>query len=384
MQDAINERNDFRTPKFYWACLVILIIFLGIVFLYEGWAYISGLMGAVTLFAMERRQMRALTVKYKWKRSWAASVLVLEALLFFLIPLTGIIMMMIDVFTGLTIDFDAIIMEINQISELIEEKIGFDLLTIENLGFLPKMGSAIVQFLLANTYSIVMNGVIILFILFYMLYNYESFQQAIKELLPFNKENRQILLEESDQIIRANAIGIPLLAIIQGAFAYAGYLIFDIDNALFYSILTAFSTIIPVLGTMIIWVPLAIALALKSEWAMALGLFTYGIMIIGGVDNIARFLMQKKLADIHPLITIFGVIIGMGMFGFWGVIFGPLLLSLLVLFINMYRYEYIPGSKASPRITTKRKNGNIGGIRIPHQAQEILNKTMKKNKHKIS
>nr|WP_242401523.1 AI-2E family transporter [Porphyromonas macacae] len=216
MQDAINERNDFRTPKFYWACLVILIIFLGIVFLYEGWAYISGLMGAVTLFAMERRQMRALTVKYKWKRSWAASVLVLEALLFFLIPLTGIIMMMIDVFTGLTIDFDAIIMEINQISELIEEKIGFDLLTIENLGFLPKMGSAIVQFLLANTYSIVMNGVIILFILFYMLYNYESFQQAIKELLPFNKENRQILLEESDQIIRANAIGIPLLAIIQG------------------------------------------------------------------------------------------------------------------------------------------------------------------------
>ena len=63
------------------------------------------------------------------------------------------------------------------------------------------------------------------------------------------------------------------------------------------------------------------------------------------------FRSQKQLADIHPLITIFGVIIGLQMFGFWGVIFGPLLLSYLVLLFNMYRHDYIPGSKAKPRVT---------------------------------
>ena len=67
----------------------------------------------------------------------------------------------------------------------------------------------------------------------------------------------------------------------------------------------------------------------------------------------ARFLLQKKLADIHPLITVFGVLIGIPMFGFWGVIFGPLILSLFILFFNMYRHEYVAGSKAEPRVTTR-------------------------------
>lgn len=83
------------------------------------------------------------------------------------------------------------------------------------------------------------------------------------------------------------------------------------------------------------------------------------MFIIGGVDNVARLLLQKKLADIHPLITVFGVLIGIPLFGFWGVIFGPLLLSLFILFFNMYRHEYVPGSKAEPRVTTRLKAGSV-------------------------
>ena len=86
-----------------------------------------------------------------------------------------------------------------------------------------------------------------------------------------------------------------------------------------------------------------------------IGLAIYGLIIVGGVDNVARFLLQKKLADIHPLITVFGVLIGIPMFGFWGIIFGPLLLSLFILFFNMYRHEYVKGSKAEPRVTTRMK-----------------------------
>ena len=63
----------------------------------------------------------------------------------------------------------------------------------------------------------------------------------------------------------------------------------------------------------------------------------------------------EKACDIHPLITVFGVLIGIPIFGFWGVIFGPLLLSLFILFFNMYRHEYVAGSKAEPRVTTRTK-----------------------------
>ena len=166
--------------------------------------------------------------------------------------------------------------------------------------------------------------------------------KMVREILPLREENKQILEEETKSIIQANAIGIPVLAIIQGGFAYLGYMFFGIDNAILYAIMTGFSTIIPVLGTTLVWIPLSISVLLSGDIAHGIGLALYGLFIIGGVDNVARLLLQKVIADIHPLITILGVIIGIPMFGFWGVIFGPLLLSLFVLFFNMYRHDFIP------------------------------------------
>ena len=59
------------------------------------------------------------------------------------------------------------------------------------------------------------------------------------------------------------------------------------------------------------------------------------------VDNLIRFILQKKLADIHPLITVFGVVIGLSLFGFMGIIFGPLLLSLFLLCIDIFKKSYL-------------------------------------------
>lgn len=175
------------------------------------------------------------------------------------------------------------------------------------------------------------------------------------EILPFREENKKILGEETKLIIQANAIGIPLLAIIQGVFAYLGYMFFGVNNPLLYGIITGFASLIPVIGTTVVWVPIAIGIILKGEIASGIGVALYGLFIIGGVDNVARLLLQKVMADIHPLITIFGVIIGIPMFGFWGLIFGPLLLSLFVLLFNMYRHDFIPGSTAEPRVTTQKE-----------------------------
>ncbi len=368
--------------------MIILILLLGFIFAYNGWVYISGVMGAVTLFAIERRQMRFLVKRWHFRRSIAATLLILEALFIFLIPIAGIVMMLIDMLSGvneLQINFDAIVTQVTQVEKLIEQRFGIDLLAAENLAFLPKLGSQVLQYLLANTYSVIVNGIIILFLLYYMLYNYDDFQQAVRELLPFNDSNKQILLEEADVIIRANAIGIPLLAIVQGGFAYFGYLYFGLSNAPFYAVLTAFSTIIPMLGTMIIWIPLAAFMAVQADYVGAIGLIIYGFIIIGGVDNVARFLMQKKLADIHPLITVFGVIIGMSMFGFWGVVFGPLLLSLLALFVNMYRHEYVSGSKANPRISTRRKERKLAiPINLPSNKSVHTHPTREDKKKRTS
>ena len=351
--------------KHYKYILIGFLILLGLILFKELRLYLSGFLGAATLYVLLKGQMIYLTEKKKIKKGFAATLLTLEALLLFLGPLTGIAFLVIDTVSGISIDPKAIIDSFNNFVEMIEEKLDFNLFTPANLSGLPKLGGNILQSLGASIYSLIINSLFALFILFYMLHNYEAFEKMVKEILPFKEENKQILGEETKLIIQANAIGIPLLAVIQGVFAYAGYVFFGVENALLYGVLTGFASVIPILGTAVVWVPIALSIWLTGNIGGGVGMTAYGLIIIGGVDNVARFLLQKVLADIHPLITIFGVLIGIPMFGFWGVIFGPLLLSLFVLFFNMYRHEYIPGSTAQPRVTTRMKSRkfNIPGYK---------------------
>jgi len=358
IEQADRERKNIQ----YKYILIGLLILLGLIIFKFTRPYMSGFLGAATLYVIFNGQQKILTHKYKLRKSLSALLIVLEVLFFILIPLTGMAFFVIDTFSGITIDPQAILEDVTAFILSIEERLGFNLFTPGNLSGLPKIGTDILQLLGNSIYSFVINIVVILFVLYYMLYSNDEFEKSIREILPFKEENKQILAEETRLIIQANTIGIPLMAIIQGIFAYAGYLIFGVEGAIMYAVLTAFATILPLVGTMIVWVPIGIGLLLGGDYVNGIGLIIYGLFIIGGVDNVARFLLQKKLADIHPLITVFGVLIGLPMFGFWGIIFGPLILSLFILFFNMYRHEYVRGSKAEPRVTTRFKSRQV---RIP-------------------
>jgi len=123
--------------------------------------------------------------------------------------------------------------------------------------------------------------------------------------------------------------------------AFVGYLVFNAPSPLFWGVLTCFATIIPIFGTALVWLPLAGYMALTGDWGPAIGLLLYGGLVVTHVDNVVRFIMQKKMADTHPLVTIFGVFIGLSLFGFMGVIFGPLMLGDIRL-LRQYLQEEIP------------------------------------------
>ncbi len=349
------EKFQHDKKNRYTYALIVLLIIIGLILFKYFKPYLSGVLGAATLYVLLKGQMAYLTEKRKIKKGLGAALLTIEALLFFLAPITGITLLVVDTISGISIDPMVLINDINEFIDALEQKIGFQLFTPENLSALPRMGGNLLQSLGSGIYSLAINSIFMLFILYYMLLNYIDFDKMIRETLPFKEENKKILGEETKSIIQANAIGIPVLGIIQGGFAYLGYMFFGVENAVLYAIITGFASIVPILGTTIVWVPLVISIFLQGDYTNGLGLTIYSFFIIGGVDNVARLLLQKWIADIHPLITIFGVLIGIPMFGFWGVIFGPLILSLFVLFFNMYRYDNIPGTNALPRVTTKPK-----------------------------
>jgi len=81
-------------------------------------------------------------------------------------------------------------------------------------------------------------------------------------------------------------------------------------------------------------------LSLGKQW-QGIATLVYGIVVIGNIDNVMRFVIQKKFADVHPLITVFGVIIGLQLFGLPGLIFGPLMISYFLLGVKIYRKNYV-------------------------------------------
>lgn len=329
----------------YWRySLFVLVLGLGITICIELTPFLGGLLGAATIYVLLRRQMHTLTACRHWRRSLAASLLLAEAVLFFLVPITLIVWMVVNQVQDITLQPDSIIAPLKHISSLIHERTGYNLWQENNISSLiaviPKLG----QWVVSSIFDFGVNIVVLLFVLYFMLIGGLRMEEYFREILPFNRTVSSSVMREVHMIVRSNAIGIPLLAVVQGIIAYIGYQIFGAPSPVFWGVLTCFATIIPIFGTALVWLPLAGYMALTGDWGAAIGLVLYGGLVVTHVDNVVRFVMQKKLADTHPLVTIFGVFIGLSLFGFMGVIFGPLLLEMFIFCVNIFKKRFLDGT----------------------------------------
>jgi predicted PurR-regulated permease PerM len=108
---------------------------------------------------------------------------------------------------------------------------------------------------------------------------------------------------------------------------------------------------IPIVGASIVYVPVGIYMLATGDNS-GMWLIVYCITIVGLTDNILRFTLLKKLEDIHPLNTVFGIILGLEIFGFMGLVFGPILVSITVLLIQVYHNEYSSKNSEKSNVAT--------------------------------
>lgn len=321
--------------------LITIILGLGLLLFLKMTPFMGGILGACTIYIMVRDQMLYLTQKKKIRKSVTAIILLIEAILCFLVPLSLAVWLLISKLQTVNIDTATFVDTITNLADWIRRKTEYDLLSKENISSIASILPGIGQFLMGGISSFAVNLFVLVFVLYFMLIGGTKMEQYIYELLPFSDSNKKHVMNEINMIVRANAIGIPLLAIIQGAIATLGYYLFDAPSALLFGFLTCFATVIPIVGTTLVWFPLAAYMAISGDWPHAIGLLLYCGLIVTNIDNLIRFILQKKMADTHPLITIFGVVIGLSLFGFMGVIFGPLLISIFILCVNIFKEQYL-------------------------------------------
>lgn len=321
--------------------LITIILGLGLLLFLKMTPFMGGILGACTIYIMVRDQMLYLTQKKKIRKSVTAIILLIETILCFLVPLSLAVWLLISKLQTVNVDTATFVDTITNLADWIRRKTEYDLLSKENISSIASILPGIGQFLMGGISSFAVNLFVLVFVLYFMLIGGTKMEQYIYELLPFSDSNKKHVMNEINMIVRANAIGIPLLAIIQGAIATLGYYLFDAPSALLFGFLTCFATVIPIVGTTLVWFPLAAYMAISGDWPHAIGLLLYCGLIVTNIDNLIRFILQKKMADTHPLITIFGVVIGLSLFGFMGVIFGPLLISIFILCVNIFKEQYL-------------------------------------------
>lgn len=321
--------------------LIIILVIMGTLIVKESLPFLGGILGACTIYVMVRNHMLYLCEKKKIHKTIAAVIILAETILCFLIPAFLAIWLLTDRISNITLEPTSLIESIKQIILVIHDRVGYDLLSAENMTILTAKATQIAQVIISQVSSFIINSIVMLFVLYFMLLGGRRMEKYIYDLLPFSNKNKREVVHSTRLLISSNAIGVPLLAIIQGFIAMIGYIIFGAPDPVVFGFLTCFATIIPLIGTALIWFPLALYLFLNGEVVSGIGLAIYALVVISNVDNVIRFLLQKKLADTHPLITIFGVIIGLTLFGFWGVIFGPLLLAIFLLCLDIYKREYL-------------------------------------------
>jgi predicted PurR-regulated permease PerM len=320
--------------------LYLVTVGLGAVLVWQLYYFIPGFLLAVTMYILLRNIYFRLILQYRWKRSLSAIALMVGTLIALALPIWLLIEILIPKITYLVNNSEYLLQRITVIVDELKEKFPQIKISDTQVQQSIQKGLTYVPGILGTTAGIFTNLLTAYFILYFMLISGPEMERRLKNFLPLKEVNKDSIWLETHTLIVSNAIGIPVLAFLQSLIAILGYWIFGVDEFLIWGLLTGICSLLPVIGTMIIWVPIVIYMIATGDVGKGIGLALYCAIIVSNIDNVLRFTVMKKIGDVHPLITVFGVIIGLQMFGIMGLIFGPLLLSYFILLIKVYRAEF--------------------------------------------
>ncbi len=195
---------------------------------------------------------------------------------------------------------------------------------------------------LGSVASLVIGLFVMFFVMYYALQQSSAIAQKLAHLIPLEKGLKEKMLEEIQAVLEGVLYGQIITALIHGAAMGIGFLVFGLHNVIFWAVLMTILSFIPVLGTPIIWVPAGIYLIINGHPWLGVGLLIYSTLVLTIIDNVLKPRLISDKSNIHPVIVMIGVLGGLQLFGFIGLVVGPLVLALLLRLLVFYEEVYLP------------------------------------------
>jgi predicted PurR-regulated permease PerM len=320
--------------------VLVLIILIAILLIKQLFVFLPGILGAITLYILSRSLYFKLIFKKKWKKGLTALLFIVGFLLIIALPVYLSVTLISPKINEVLRNQDKVVQAVQIAAQKVSEKLGTEILSPDNIKTAAQKISAFVPSLLSGTATTLANLFMMFFLLYFLFAGGAEMEKRINKIIPLKPQNTNVLVSETKMMIKANALGIPIICIVQGIAATIGYLIFGVSDWGLWGFLTGIFAFFPFVGTMIIWVPLCLYMYAQGLVLPCVGLAIYSVVVTGNVDYIARISFMKKMGDVHPLITVLGVVVGLNVFGFIGLIFGPLLISYFLILVKIYVNEF--------------------------------------------
>lgn len=315
---------------------LVIIIALGCLIAYSIQGIFGSILSTLVLFTILRPAYIYLVEEKKWNKRLSALLLLFASVLVLILPFYALSTMVIQKIAELQSDHIYFKNLIFKFKHLIPVNSDIQNLVEEGLKKAGTWATELFPSLISGAFNIILGLIIMYFLLYFMLVEREKFEASMIKYAPFREQNAYRFAEEMRNTTYSNVLGQGLITIVQGSLLSLAFYVLGYSDPLFWGVITMFISFVPILGPPVVFVPAALLQLADGNnfagWAMLI----FGFVVIINIDNVLRFIIAKKVGNIHPIITVIGVVIGVPLFGILGLVFGPLLLSYFVLLIKIY------------------------------------------------
>ena len=192
--------------------------------------------------------------------------------------------------------------------------------------------------MLGSLTRFMMNFLLLLFVLFFVLRDHDKLIAFIRHALPLSRSQEDILFKEVKDVSKSALLGSLLTALTQGIVGGFGLWLAGFPGV-FWGVVMAFASLIPFVGTALIWVPAAFYLAVTGEIEWAGFMLLWGALVVGSIDNFLRPLFMQG-SSMSTVVVFFSLIGGLQVFGLMGLIYGPLVFAVALVLFKIYEKEF--------------------------------------------
>jgi predicted PurR-regulated permease PerM len=336
-----TDKTSIYTTKQSKIIILVIIGFVS-VFLFISSLYIlTALLSTVILYILFKPLYLYLSDKKSINKSLSSISVISLSFLIIVLPLSGLSVMIINKLIGFQKHPEMLNDILNKIQGIIGSRIDLKDILSKSINDISRWSLSAFSVFISGAFKTFISLIVIYFSLFFMFKSHEQFEDTLEKYLPFDKKSSLLFGDELKKITYSNIIGQGFIGISQGIVVVVGFLIFGIPDPFFWGIISIFVCFLPIIGAPIIFVPAGIIELAMGNTGAGIGILIWGGVFVTLIDNCLRQYISKKIANIHPLITLLGVAIGVPVFGLIGLVIGPLMISFFLLLFKVYEASYM-------------------------------------------